>query len=206
MPRPAGRRNPDYADKRARLVQELTDFVLRTPPTRPSLRQFAQACGVTEPTLRHYFGDREDVAIAIVEELGARAQPLMEAVETTAQDAAHAIDAYIELSIIGVRNGVFARAHCYCIVEGVADARVGRSYLTALLEPSLLALERRMAPHLPAGADAAAARAAALQVFAPMLLAVIHQQLLGGGDAAPMDLEDVFRSLARLARSGPHAG
>ncbi|MDX2234352.1 MAG: hypothetical protein NW200_07625 [Hyphomonadaceae bacterium] len=198
MPRPAGRRNPDYAEKRARLVQELCDYVLRMPPTRPSLRQMAQVCAVSEPTLRHYFGDREDVAIAIIEELGVRARPIIDAVETETASAAQAVESYIELSLIGVRNGAFARAHCFGIVEGVADPRVGRAYLTALLEPSLAALDRRMAPHVGGAARQPMARAAALQLFAPLLLTVIHQQLLGGEDAAPMDVDDVFRSLGRL--------
>jgi hypothetical protein len=34
-----------------------------------------------------------------------------------------------------------------------------------------------------------------------MLLAVIHQQLLGGENAAPMDLDKVFGELAGLARN-----
>ena len=36
-------------------------------------------------------------------------------------------------------------------------------------------------------------------IFAPMLLSVIHQNLLGGKEAAPMNLNAVFDALAELA-------
>lgn len=201
MPRPTGRRNPDYDEKRARLVRQLTDHVLEEPAARPSLRQFAHACAVAEPTLKHYFTDREGVAIAILEELGRRGRPIMDAVSQPAPDAAHAVDAYIALSRIGVRNGVFARAHCFGIVEGVADPVVGRAYLELLLEPSLAAVEARLGPHVAPQGDPVSRRAGALMLFAPLLLTVIHQQVLGGDRAAPMDIDATFLELARLARA-----
>jgi AcrR family transcriptional regulator len=203
MPRPAGRRNPDYDTKRATLVRELTDFVMTTPGTRPSFRQLSIACAVTEPTLKHYFVDREGVAIAILEELGRRGAKVIAAVALPAGDLAHAVDAYIDLSRIGIRTGVFARAHCFGIVESVADERVARAYLEYLLEPSLQALEKRLGPHF-APDGGVGVRAAALMLFAPLLLAVIHQQVLGGDIHAPMDLDSLFQALGNLARSRGH--
>jgi AcrR family transcriptional regulator len=179
----------------------LAEFVLRTQLTRPSFRQLAQAGGVAEPTLRHYFGDRDHVACALLSVLRERAAPLIEAVGQPAMSADQAVDAYIDLSRAGVANGAFARAHCFGLVEGVADATVGPAYLTELLEPSLQALGQRLAPHLGKDTPKERARAAALMLFAPMLLAVIHQQLLGGENAAPMDLDKVFGELAGLARN-----
>jgi AcrR family transcriptional regulator len=199
MPRPAGSRNADYDAKRAALVAALTDLTLSTPALRPSLRHWALACGVTEPTLKHYFGDREGVAVAILEEIGARSRRLIEAVAKPAPDLERAVDTYIALSKIGLKNGVFARAHCFGIVEGVAHPDVGRAYLTHLLEPSLAALEARLAPFH--AHDASSARAAALALFAPMLLAVVHQQALGGDTTAPMDVDAIFDSVGALLRS-----
>ena len=80
MPRPLGRRNPDYEEKRDRLIHDLTEYVLRSELTRPSFRQLAMAGQVAEPTLRHYFGDRETVASEILRVLGGRAEPLIKAV------------------------------------------------------------------------------------------------------------------------------
>jgi AcrR family transcriptional regulator len=201
MPRPLGRRNPDYDEKRDRLLYDLCDFVLRTQLTRPSFRQLAQAGGVAEPTLRHYFGDRDSVASEILAILGERAAPFIEAVSQPPTDQNDAVEAYIELSRAGVTNGGFARAHCFGLVEGVADEKVGRAYLTELLEPSLAALEHRLRPHLGDKPSPERQRAAALMLFAPLLLSVIHQQLLGGTEAAPMDLDRVFDELAQLSRA-----
>ena len=201
MPRPLGRRNPDYDEKRDRLVSDLTDFVLRSDLTRPSFRQLAQAGGVAEPTLRHYFGDRDGVARAILALLGEQASPLIQAVATPTTGPDAAVNAYIDLSRLGVATGGFGRAHCFGLVEGVADEQVGEAYLDLLLEPSLKALEVRLAPHLNVEPGSATARAAALMMFAPMLLAVIHQQLLGGAKSAPMDLDAMFDALAHLMRA-----
>lgn len=199
MPRPLGRRNPDYEEKRDRLVRDLTDYVLSTELTRQSFRQMAIAGHVAEPTLRHYFGDRDGVAREILHELGARAEPFISAVAQQSAAPEQAVEAYVAISKAGVQHGGFARAHAFGLIEGVADPSVGRTYLTELLEPSLKALEARLAPHLQNSADPLEARAAALMLFAPMLLAVLHQQLLGGEETAPVDLEALFEAIARLA-------
>lgn len=200
MPRPLGRRNPDYDEKRDRLAQELTDFVLRSELTRSSFRQMAQAGQVAEPTLRHYFGDRDGAAEEILKVLGERAEPLIAAVRSTTDDKAQAIDTYVELSRLGMAISGFARAHMFGLIEGVADERVGKAYLAELLEPSLAALEERLRPHLGPDPTPARLRAAALMLFAPMLLMVIHQQLLGGAVSSPMDMDAVLNELGGLAK------
>lgn len=205
MPRPLGSRSPDYDRKKQRLTQILADHVLGSDLTRQSFRQFAVAAEVSEPTLRHYFGDREGVAAEILRVLAERAAPLWTAVAEPADDAAQAVDAYVAISKIGVAHGAFARAHAFGLVEGVADANLGRAYLSQLLEPSLAALETRLRPFLPHPADPAAARAAALMLFAPMLLSVIHQDLLAGKQAAPMDLPALFDQFGALVRSAIQA-
>lgn len=202
MPRPLGRRNPDYEEKRDRLVQDLADFVLRSDLVRASFRQWAQAGGVAEPTLRHYFGDRECVAREILRVFGERAQPWMAAVAEPTPSLEAAISTYVDLSRVGVATGPFARAHAFGLIEGVADENAGKAYLTELLEPSLAALQARLAAHVPPGTDL---RTVALCLFAPMMLAVIHQDLLGGREAAPMDLDRVFQDIGRFVMAGVRA-
>ncbi|MFZ4121934.1 MAG: hypothetical protein ACOYKM_09750 [Caulobacterales bacterium] len=201
MPRPLGRRNPDYDEKRERLAQDLADFVLRSELKRTSFRQLAHAGSVAEPTLRHYFGDRDGVASEIMRVLADRAQPFIDAVSQSGPDLHTSVDNYVALSKAGVAHGGFARAHMFGLLEGVADEGVGKSYLTELLEPSLVALEKRVAPHMTPDASRTEVRAAALMIFAPMLLSVIHQKLLGGEDSAPMDLDALFSALSALARN-----
>jgi AcrR family transcriptional regulator len=200
MPRPLGRRNPDYEEKRERLAQELADFVIRSELKRTSFRQLAQAGHVAEPTLRHYFGDREGVAAELLRVLAERAAPFIEAVADPGPDLNSAITGYVAASRAGVAHGGFARAHMFGLLEGVADEAVGHAYLTELLEPSLAALERRLGSHLDGSLSPIALRAAALMIFSPMLLAVIHQKLLGGEAAAPMNLERLFEALGELAQ------
>jgi AcrR family transcriptional regulator len=199
MPRPLGRRNPDYDVKRERLAQDLTDFILRSELKRTSFRQLAQAGSVAEPTLRHYFGDREGVAEEILKVLAERARPFIDIVAQPTDALTEAVDAYLKLSMAGIAHGGFARAHMFGLIEGVAHETIGRAYLVELLEPSLKALEERLRPHLGPDAPAIRLRAAALMLFAPMLLAVIHQKLLGGDEAAPMDLPDLLAQIAELA-------
>jgi AcrR family transcriptional regulator len=200
MPRPLGRRNPDYEEKRERLAQDLADFVLRSELKRTSFRQMAHAGAVAEPTLRHYFGDREGVASEILRVLADRAAPFLAAVAEPGPDLATALSGYVAASQAGVAHGGFARAHMFGILEGVADETVGQAYLTRLLEPSLAALETRLSSHLDETLNGIELRAAALMIFAPMLLAVIHQKLLGGEQSAPMDLDALFQALGELAQ------
>jgi AcrR family transcriptional regulator len=202
MPRPLGRRNPDYEEKRERLAQDLADFVLRSELKRTSFRQLAHAGSVAEPTLRHYFGDREGVAAELLRVLADRAAPFIEAVAEPGPDMRSAITGYVAASQAGVAHGGFARAHMFGLLEGVAHEEVGQAYLTELLEPSLAALEKRLAAHLDGRLNAVELRAAALMIFSPMLLAVIHQKLLGGEEAAPMDLDRLFTALGELAQKG----
>jgi AcrR family transcriptional regulator len=200
MPRPLGRRNPDYEEKRERLAQDLADFVLKSELKRTSFRQLAHAGAVAEPTLRHYFGDREGVAAELLRVLADRAAPFINAVAEPGPDLESAVKGYVAASQAGVAHGGFARAHMFGLLEGVADESVGQAYLTQLLEPSLSALEKRLAAHLDGTASPVELRAAALMIFAPMLLAVIHQKLLGGEEAASMDLDKLFQALGDLAQ------
>ena len=68
MPRPKGVRDADYNNKRTALLHRMMEQVIGREPARPSMRQLADAAGVSVPTLRHYFGDRTAVFAAMLEE------------------------------------------------------------------------------------------------------------------------------------------
>ena len=78
MPRPPGTRNQDFAEKKLALVQKLADFLLSDDVELPSFRQMAIAADTSEPTLRHYFGDRSGVIIAVMAHIGKLAEPFRE--------------------------------------------------------------------------------------------------------------------------------
>ena len=195
MPRPVGVRNKDFVEKRQALLGKLTDFALSSDLRRPSLRQFAISAGASEPTLRHYFGDRKGVVLAILEEIGTRGAPLWSTITTPASDPETAIVEYFRISEAGMRHGGFVRAHAFGIIEGVADEHAGRAYLSHVLEPALHAIAHKL-QNTPGGPqDPAALKAASFAALAPMLVISLHQDLLGGNKTDPISAQDLFAHL-----------
>ncbi len=198
MARPRGVRNPDFDEKRAALVNALVDHALNTGLTRASLRQFAIAAGVSEPTLRHYFTDRTGVVLAVMEAIAERGDRFMRFAATPLDTYEDSLKSYADLSLAGVKHGGFERAHAFGLIEGVADPKLGEAYLRLLLEPSLAAIEAKITGFIdPEGAKPDEVRAAALMFFAPMLLGVLHQHVLGGREVRPLDMQKYFGLLAR---------
>ncbi len=195
MPRPAGVRNHDFDEKRASLLDALTDFALSADLRRPSLRQFALSVNASEPTLRHYFHDRQGLVIEILENIGRRGAPLWALVATPACDPATAFEEYFRISEAGMRLGGFTRAHAFGLIEGLADEAVGRAYLDKVLEPALRAVSDKIAATPGAPHDPAALRAVALATLSPLLVMSLHQELLGGAKSAPIEASDVIRML-----------
>ena len=187
MPRPAGVRNHDFERKRTALLDTLTEFALNDDLRRPSLRQFAIAANASEPTLRHYFKDRQGVVIAILEHINKRALSLWDVISTPSTSSATAVEEYFRVTQAGLTHGGFARAHAFGFVEGMADEIVGKAYLEFLLDPALAAVERKLDGTPDGPKTAEARRAAAFLMLSPILVMTLHQQLLGGKDASPLD-------------------
>jgi len=187
MPRPAGVRNRDFEDKKTALIETLTEYALSADMRRPSLRQFAQAAGASEPTLRHYFGDRRGVVIAILRTIGQRGRPVWETVATPSSDPAAAIEEYYRVSHAGMRHGGFIRAHAFGIIEGLADREVAEAYLEYIMEPALESVAEKLGATPGAPRGTMALRAAGLAALAPLLMLSLHQDLLGGNERWPFD-------------------
>lgn len=202
MPRPAGVRNRDFADKREALLSTLTDFALNSDLRRPSLRQFAIAAEASEPTLRHYFGDRQGVVIAILECIGARGQGLWNMIATPATQVPTAFEEYFRISEAGIRHGGFIRAHGFGIIEGVADAKAGKAYLSNVLEPALTAIEQKMARTPGIDPEPKRLRAIALATLSPMLVMSLHQDLLGGDTDWKIDSVDALSTIQLVLSLG----
>ena len=202
MPRPAGVRNRDFAEKRLALLDTLCDFALSSDLRRPSLRQFAMAASASEPTLRHYFKDRQGVVVAILERIGARGQPLWQTIALPAQNTATALEEYFRVSEAGMRHGGFIRAHAFGIIEGVADPVAAKAYLKNVLEPALSAVSEKLSASDFAGRDPKLLRAAALAALSPMLVMCLHQDLLEGADDWPFDVTATMGHLQALLTEG----
>ncbi len=206
MPRPAGVRNRDFEEKKRVLIEALTEFALGSDLRRPSLRQFAQAAGASEPTLRHYFGDRQGVVVAILETIGRRGRPLWDTIATPSPSPGEALREYYRVSHAGMRHGGFIRAHAFGIIEGVADPHVARAYLEHVLEPALRAVSRKFSATPGAPTDEKALRAASLVALAPLLVLGLHQDLLGGVSDWPFDGDVTIAHLETWLVSAFEAG
>ncbi len=189
MPRPVGARNHDFKEKRAALVDALTNFALDADLRRPSLRQFAIAAEASEPTLRHYFDDRTGVVVAILENIGQRGAPIWNTISVPAENPMEAVEQYYRVADAGMRFANFTRAHAFGLIEGIADEKAGKAYLKHMLEPALTSImgKLRGTPGCPQSNDAL--RAAALAIMSPLLIMSIHQGLLSGDTEAPIDAE-----------------
>ncbi|MEL6258631.1 MAG: TetR/AcrR family transcriptional regulator [Pseudomonadota bacterium] len=202
MARPAGARNHDFEEKRAALLDALTEYALSSDLRRPSLRQFAIAAGASEPTLRHYFTDRQGLVGAILENINLRGQALWSAISTPAADPAKAVEEYLRVSEAGMRHGGFSRAHAFGLIEGLADPVAAEAYREMLLEPALRAVMDKIAntPGAPKGEPAQ--RALALAMFSPLLVISLHQDLLGGAEASPFDTSELIDHLRTWLSAG----
>jgi len=202
MPRPAGVRNHNFEAKRTALLETLTEFALRDDLRRPSLRQFALAAAASEPTLRHYFRDRQGVVIAILEHIHARALPLWEVIKTGAPDTATAVKEYFRVTEAGLTHGGFARAHAFGIIEGMADEKVGQAYLEFLLDPALEAVSQKMDATPGRPETEAERRASAFMMLSPILVMTLHQELLGGAEVSPVDTDQFLKLMQGWLASG----
>lgn len=200
MPRPKGSRNQAHDDRRAALIAAL-GARLRAPGPAPSLRELARAADVALPTLRHYFGNRDAVVEAVMaDDLagGAAEGGPLEVAATPSGPFARSVGDLLAHADAGFRHGGLTRAHAAGLAEGLRSEALGGRYLALALEPTLDAFAARLSAHQAAGEMRADAdpRAAALQLLAPLLLARLHQDALGGAEAAPLDVEALLDGLA----------
>ncbi|MEQ9504902.1 MAG: hypothetical protein RLO80_01440 [Hyphomonas sp.] len=189
MPRPAGVRNHDFDEKRAALLGKLTEFALSAALARPSLRQFAIAANQSEPTLRHYFGDRQGMVIEIIAELAIRGSANRKAASEPSANPEDAVRNFMSFATPDVIQDRFTRAHAFGLIEGLADDVVGRAYLDMLLEPSLQIFSAKLKATPGGSQDPDQLRASALVATAPLFLLGLHQHLLRGSSAAPINVE-----------------
>jgi len=196
MARTQGARGHDYDGKRASLIAAMHARLVARDLPPPSLRELAAAAGVTMPTLRHYFGKRDDVVIAVLEAIGEAGAVHLAEAAATELPFAESIAAALRHVLAGLRQGL-DDVHMLGLREGMGQARLGPAYLDAILEPSLQAIEARLAAHQTRGEMRHGnPRHAALALLSPLVIAALHQTALGGDTERPLDLDALARELA----------
>lgn len=191
------------SDRKTELLRMLAGTAVADGTGPVSLRQFAIRAGVSEPTLRHHFGDRRAVVIAILQFFADNAADFLARTAEPGADVQTAVAGYCALAGEGFDTALFAQAHGFALAESIHDPEVARAYLDIVIEPSLKAIEARLAPSVdPDGADPERVRHAALALYASTLFAILHQRLLKGAEERPLDAGRFFADLTALFSTG----
>ncbi|HAE26466.1 MULTISPECIES: TetR/AcrR family transcriptional regulator [Hyphomonas] len=201
MARTPGARNYNFDAKRSALLESVITFALSGEIQRPSLRQLALAAETSEPTLRHYFTDRKGLVIAMMAELGERAQPIWRQLEQPSESMTDAINACFRHALTRMGDDLFFRMHAFGMVEGMAEPDVGQAYLEHVLEPSLDCVCRKLSRTPGSPDDPEEIRTASIAMFSPVILMCLHQHLLGGRALAPLDDQSTVQHLSNWLSS-----
>lgn len=199
MSRTKGARNADYQARRAELLARMAPRFLRRDLERPSLRELAAAAGVTVPTLRHYFGARVEVAAALLEEFRRRGAVRLQAAAQPTGGFSDSVEEFVSSFLQGLRSGRAQLGDMFAIslAEGLLDPEVSALSLKHIIDPAVESLEARLRRHQALGEMRPGdARAAALMLISPLIVAVLHQDQMGGARTYPLDIESYGRDVA----------
>jgi AcrR family transcriptional regulator len=196
MGRPAGSRSADYEVKRAELAHRMAQFIVRDDLRRSSLRELSQAAGVTEPTLRHYFGTREGALKAAFEHCARDAQGALAQAAIPKEGLRRSLRAYLEAEAARLCDGAL-RTKAAALVEAMSHAEVADAFLATLMEPSIRALEQRLASHIRREEMRPCdVQVAAMALYGSLFAMLLQQELLNGKRARALSLPAYLDALA----------
>lgn len=188
--RPKGAKGADYDDKRRELIARVRSACFAEPARQLSFREMAAAADASVPTLKHYFGDRDGLVSAILEQAWKDAAGLLQPRFDADEPLAERIASELSLFRLGVTQFGLDRLHVWGMNEGLSSPMAGPAYLNYFLEPTLQAAEHWLQGYQDIGKIPAAIsiRHAAITLFAPCLIFVMHQDYLGGREVREGDL------------------
>lgn len=101
---------------------------------------------------------------------------------------AASVHAAVALLLAGIRTAAFREMHVLGLLEGL-NRPAGPVYLSRLLESALASIEARFSAHVARGEMRdTSPRFAALDLLAPLLVASLHQDGLGGEVVRSLEL------------------
>lgn len=190
MARPSGSRDRQFDERRTTLIAMARAHLSKPGGRNASWRELASACLVSPSTLVHYFGDRESLVRAILENARKEGDVYLEMAAHPAGRFAESIHQLVGLLGQGLDRGVLA-LQVIGLTEGLASSGSAEAYLGHHLEPVLEAISRRLAAHQATGEMRQAnAHFAAIGLLSPMVIVRLHQSELGGATHYPLDLRD----------------
>lgn len=191
MVRPTGTRSPDFERKRDALLTLLADRLGAPDGHVAGMRALAEAAGVTYPTLRHYFGSRSGILMALFEKRFAEGRPYLSQMAHTPLPFAQSIAEAVAFVMGAASQPEFMTMHEIGLREGLNTKGIGSGYLGAIFEPTLRAIEARLQHHMAQGEMRQVdARTAALVLLSPLLLGALHQHSLEGAAFRPLSMQD----------------
>lgn len=202
MSRPVGKRNHDFNEKRAALVNTITDFVLSEGVDSPSFRQIAIAADTSEPTLRHYFGDRSGVLVAVFKHIRDLSIPLKELTSQPAETFDDSVETYIDLVAGYRKNTRYIRGHGFGIRESMNDEAAREAYLKYMLQPAVDAVAERLVRSPGGPKNYPTAKMMGFMLVASSIVVILHQELLNGKTYAPLDVDEYFEQLKKWMKGG----
>lgn len=196
MGRPVGSRSPEFAAKREALARRVLDHLIATGDPDISARSLAAACGVTPPTLVHYFGGRVGALKAAFEAAGrAGKEHLAFTIGADLGDVRTSLLTVLRYLVDGWEQYGVGTLNAVGLGAGLGEASLGPVYIEQMLEPTLQGFEARLARHVATGELVAAdLRLAALQLVGPLILALLHQHQLGGRACRPLDVPTLIEA------------
>ncbi|MEM5515970.1 hypothetical protein WNY37_03345 [Henriciella sp. AS95] len=202
MSRPAGVRNQDFEEKKEALVKAVADYVQSPGIESPSFRQMAIAADTSEPTLRHYFGDRSGVLVAVFKHISETVAHYRESVAEPGDSLRGSVDSYLDSVSQYRRDARYIEAHGLGIRESMVDEAARKAYLDYILTPGIEAIKHKLkgSPNGPKTPEAA--HSAAVMLMASSIFAILYQELLNGKEHAPLDVDKYFSHLKIWLKDG----
>ena len=197
MARTEGARGARHAERRLEMLNRLRERLGEAGATHASWRELAAAAGVGLSTLSHYFGRRDDVVRAVMEQdFKDGAEPL--AIMATPSGAFdRSIHDAVQHLAAGLSHGGLSRTYATGLVQCLRHPSLGPAFLDSALEPTIRAVEARLKVHIERGEMAGDPRSAALMLISPLLMAHLHQSELGGTETRPLALDSFADDVAR---------
>ncbi len=188
MPKAKGTKSSGHAEKRASLLRAFRERLTARNLPPPSLRELAASAGVTMPTVRHYFGRRDELIIAVMEDFRDVGEAHLQQARQAEGDFATSIDWLVRAIMLGLSMRV-SELHAMGLREGLRHDRLGPAYLLQILEPTILAIEARLLQHQEREQMRPSdVRTAAIGLLSPLVIAYFHQNELGGTETRPLDM------------------
>ncbi len=196
MARTAGARNTQYDERRNSLIIKARERLELQSGSPPSFRELALSAGVSVATLRHYFGNREELIRAVFAYylIGAE-RHLARASQTESGELSIELCGVLNRIAMGWTQGNVGALHRIGLSEGLRNPVTALHYLMDVLEPTLQALERRLETYRDQGVirEDTLPRHASLALLSPLVLALLHQVDLGGTRCRPLAIPDLIQ-------------